>query len=300
MEILQLKTFVTIAKVGSFTKAAELLGYAQSSVSGQIRALEDDLECRVFERLGREVMLTEEGKQLLTYAEQMIKLAEETKDSIAGNSIPRGTVTIGAPETLSIFRLPSILKEYRRCFPKVKLILKLGSCNEILDWLKKNIIDIAFLLDTPLNLSDFISECLYHEEIALIAGNDHALIYKNPLETIDLDGEEFILVEEDSCCYRTIFESILSESGARSSSVQEIGNVETIKKCVISGLGISILPRIAVEQELLNGQLKELAWNAPEFNIYMQILYHKNKWLSPALSAIIELSKQSSSLQLKN
>ncbi|MCX7710175.1 MAG: LysR family transcriptional regulator [Clostridia bacterium] len=292
MELQQLKTFVTIAKVGSFTKAAELLDYAQSSVSGQIRILEEDLEIRLFERLGREVVLTEEGKRLLTYAEQMLKLAEETKDSITGSSVPKGTLTIGAPETLSIYRLPGILQEYHKRFPKVKLVLKLGSCCDILDWLRKNIIDIAFLLDTPLNISDFISESMCHEEISLIAGNNHALINKNPLNSIDLDGEDLILVEEDGCCYRTRFESLLAESGARPGSIQEFGNVETIKKCVVSGLGISILPRIAVEKECLSGQLNELAWNAPDFNIYTQILYRKNKWLSPALSAMIELSRK--------
>lgn len=292
MELQQLKTFITTAKVGNFTKAAELLDYAQSSVSGQIRALEEEFEVKLFERLGRAVRLTEEGRRLLIYAEQLLKLAEETKESVTGSAQPRGTIIIGAPESLSIFRLPELLKEYRRRFPEVKLVLKSGSCRDILGWLKKNIIDIAFLIDTPFNVSDFISECLCQEQILLVAGNSHILMNKNNIELKDLEGEDLILVEEDGCCYRMIFESLMAEAGIYPSSIQEFGSVETIKKCVISGLGISILPLISVELEIKDGQLKELLWSSPDFNIHTQILYHKNKWISPALSAMIELSKQ--------
>jgi Transcriptional regulator len=99
MELQQLKTFTTIAKLGSFTKTAELLDYAQSSISAQIRSLEDELGTKLFERLGREVCLTEEGKRLLIYSEQLSKLAEEAKASLMDNNIPQGTLTIEAPES---------------------------------------------------------------------------------------------------------------------------------------------------------------------------------------------------------
>ncbi|MDP4147259.1 MAG: LysR family transcriptional regulator [Bacillota bacterium] len=292
MELQHLTTFITIAKIGSFTKAAEILDYAQSSVSAHVRALEEELEVRLFERLGREVSLTEEGKRLFIYAEQLLKLAEETKESVTGNTLPKGTLTIGAPESLCTFMLPSILQEYRKRFPKVKLVLKLGSCREILAWLKKNIIDIAFLLDTPLNIPDLISENLCHEQFSLISGTTRKLTNNDVVEPGDLQGEDLLLIEEDGCCYRMIFESILAESGVHPGSIQEFGSVETIKRCTISGLGISILPRIAVEDEINRGLLKELPWKAPDFNIYTQVLYHKHKWLSPSMAAIIELSKQ--------
>lgn len=292
MELQQLKTFITIAKLGSFTKAAEMLDYAQSSVSGHIRALEEELEVILFERLGREVLLTEEGKRLYAYAEQLLKLADETKESVMGNTLPKGTLTIGAPESLSTFMLPEILQEYRKRFSKVKLVLKLGSCRDILNWLKKGIIDIAFLLDTPLNLAGFVSENLRHEQFSLIAGTSHVLNDNPIILTKDLESEDLILIEEEGCCYRTIFESLLVESGIHPGTIQEFGSVETIKKCTISGLGISILPKMAVEYEIKNGLLTELPWKSPDFNIYTQMLYRKNKWLSPTLSAMIELSKQ--------
>ncbi len=291
MELQQLKTFVTIARVGNFTKAAELLDYAQSSVSAQIKALETDLQTRLFERLGREVCLTEDGLRLLDYAEQLLKLAEETRESVSGNIIPKGTLTIGAPETLCIYRLPAIFEEYRRRYPLVKLVLKLGSCQEITEWLQKNLIDLAFFLGTPLQNSNCIIERLSEEPIVMIAGKAHPLIESNPIASSDLKNADFLLMEEEGCCYRVLLEQQLSQSGVQLKSVQELGSVEMIKKCVISNLGISILPRISVVKELQDGLLYDLHWDCPEPNIFTQMLHRKDKWLSPALSAMIQLTK---------
>lgn len=292
MELNQLKTFITIAKVGSFTKAAEVLDYAQSSVSGQIRSLEEELETRLFERLGREVALTEDGRRLLDYAEQLLKLAEETRESVSGHSMPKGTLTIGAPETICIFRLPSLLQEYRRRYPNVKLILKQGSCRDIYAWLQKNLIDLAFLLDTPIDMPVFITESLIHERMTVIGNVNHPLLVNGSVESFNFTGEDLILIEEDGCCYRSPFETKIAESGVQLGSVQEFGSVELIKKCVASGLGISILPQIAVEKEIENEELADLHWQAEDFNIYTQMLYRKDKWISPALAAMIELARK--------
>ncbi len=133
MELHQLKTFTIIAKVNSFTKAAEELDYAQSSISAQIHSLENELETKLFERIGREVSLTETGKRLMAYAEQILKLTDEAKISIGGDVLPQGVLNIGAPESLSIFKLPALLQAYKERFPKVKLVLKLGKCSDIYD-----------------------------------------------------------------------------------------------------------------------------------------------------------------------
>lgn len=292
MELQQLKTFATIAKVASFTKAAELLDYAQSSISAQIRSLEDELEIKLFERYGRTVCLTQEGKRLLVYAEQLLKLAAEAKESLMGTTFPQGTLTIGAPESLSVFKLPVLLQTYKERFPKVKLILKMGICNDIYGWVRKNLVDIGFLLSTPITSSNLIVENLAHEPMTLISCKDHPLADKDCCEPKDLEGEDLIQIEEPDCYYRIIFDAQLAEAGIQPGSVFEFGSVEATKKCVISGLGISILPRIAVEQEILAGQLKDLRWTGPDFNIHTQMIYHKDKWLSPALSSLAYLARE--------
>jgi DNA-binding transcriptional LysR family regulator len=291
MDLKQVRTFMAVTKVGSFTKAAEILDYAQSSVSAQIQALENELGVKLFERIGRNIALTEEGKRLLIYSHKLLKLEDEAKESISGNMLPKGTIIIGAPESLSIFKLPSLLQEYRKCFPSVKLIMKLGSCRDIYEWLRKNIIDVAFLLDTPIADSSLKNEVLSHEPMMLVGGSGHFLSERSVCGPSDIANEDLILVEEECCCYRLIFEKQLAEAGVQPWSIQEFGSVEMIKKCVISGLGISILPKIAVEQEVSRGLLKDLHWSNIDFNIHTQMIYHKDKWLSPALLALMLIAR---------
>ncbi len=291
MDLQQLKTFTVIAKLGSFTKAAELLDYAQSSISAQIRSLETELETKIFERMGREIHLTEAGERLLIYAEQLLRLAEETKEAVAGTTVPKGTLTIGAPESLCVFRLPRILLHYRKHYPDVKLVLKLGSCKDLYAWLRNNTIDIAYLLDVPSFSHDLILEPLRMERMTLIAGKDHPLSGHRGTLAQNLSGEDLILIEEGACCYRKIFEQQLSSANVQLGSVQEFGSVEMIKKCVFSGLGISLLPRMAVEQEIAHEQLSDLNWDDSDFNIHLLMCSHKDKWLSPALSALMITSR---------
>ncbi len=286
----QLRTFTVIAKVNSFTKAAQQLDYAQSSISAQIHSLENELETKLFERIGREVSLTETGKRLQVYAEQILKLAEEAKISIGGDALPQGVLNIGAPESLSIFKLPALLQAYKERFPKVKLVLKLGKCSDIYDWVRKNTVDIGFLLSPPISAHDLIIHKLSHELMTLVACKNHPLAGRNHCEPDHLANEDLIQIEEPDCCYRLIFEAQLTKAGVKPDSVFEFGSVETTKKCVISGLGISVLPHFTVEREIIQGELKDLHWTGPDFNIYTQMIYHKDKWLSPALSSFIQLA----------
>ncbi|HBE76421.1 MAG TPA: LysR family transcriptional regulator [Firmicutes bacterium] len=292
MELQQLKTFMAVAEVNSFTKAAQLLDYAQSSISAQVRSLEDELGIKLFERIGRGICPTQEGKRLLIYAKQLIDLAAEAKESLMGDNLPQGTLTIGAPESLSIFKLPALLQAYKESYPKVKLILKLGKCCDIYGWIRDNTVDIGFMLSPPISAGDINMEKLSHEVMTLVASRSHPLANKGTCAPENLMGEDLIQIEEPDCCYRLIFEAQLREAGIQPGSVFEFGSVETTKKCVMSGLGISMLPQMTVEQEIAAGQLEDLGWTGSDFNIYTQMIYHKGKWLSPALTALIQLSRE--------
>jgi DNA-binding transcriptional LysR family regulator len=300
LELQQLKTFMTVAEVSSFTKTAQLLDYAQSSISSQVRSLEDELGIKLFERLGREIYLTQEGKRLLDYAKRLLELAVEAKESLMGDNLPQGTLTIGAPESLSIFKLPALLQAYKERYPKVKLILKLGKCSDIYGWIRDNTVDIGFMLSPPISATDINMEKLSHEAMTLIASKFHPLASKGNCAPENLTGEDLIQIEESDCCYRLIFEAQLREAGIQPGSVFEFGSVETTKKCVMSGLGISMLPQMTVEQEITAGQLADLGWTGSDFDIYTQMIYHKGKWLSPALTALIQLSREILIADLKN
>lgn len=292
MNTQQLKTFLTISKFGSFTKASEILDYSQSSVSAQIKALESEFNTKLFDRIGRSIILTDSGHRFIGYAEHILQLTNEVKEAISVESEPQGTLIIGAPETLCVFRLPDVLAAYRKRYPLVKLILKQGSCHELYEWAQRSIIDLAFVMDVPRKAPNLMVEKICIEPMTMIAEKNHPLSGTDAINPDALKVEDFILIDECSCCYRNQFENQLYNVGVQLNAFQEFGSVEMIKKTVSSGLGISLLPTVAVKESLKNGQLAALNWDTTAYNIYTQILIHKDKWQSPALEAFVMLIRE--------
>jgi DNA-binding transcriptional LysR family regulator len=291
MELRQLNTFMTIARLQSFSKAAQEMGYAQSSITSQIQLLEQELNVRLFERLGHNITLTSEGKKLQPMAEQMLKLTNDIKNIGNNSEIPSGPLIIGAVESLCVTRLPKLIKEYRSRYPDVEILIKFGTKVEFFRSLKENTIDIAFFVDQQITDSDFITALQTPEPMALFCAPGYAFEYKDSVYPKDLSGESLILTES-SCGYRALFDTIISQNNIKPRSVIETGNVQAIKQLILSGMGITFLPQTAVEEELQQERLIRLNWRGPEFLIFTQVLYHKSKWMSAALKAFINLMNE--------
>lgn len=291
MELRQLNTFIAIAKLRSFSKAATELGYAQSSITSQIQLLEQELNVRLFERLGHNITLTAEGKKLLPMAEQILKLSKDVKNMAGNSEIPSGPLIIGAVESLCVTRLPKLLKEYRTRYPDVEILIKFGDKTEFLRALKENTIDIAFFVDQKITNSDFITVSQNAEPMALLCSPEHTFANSGNVCPEDLSGEPLVLTEP--CCgYRAHFDAIMSQFDVKPRSVIETGNVQAIKQLVLSGMGITFLPQTAVEEELQQKRLVKLKWKGPEFQIFTQVLCHKTKWMTAALKAFINLMNE--------
>lgn len=288
MELRQLQTFKTIAKLQSFSKAALELGYAQSSVTSQIQLLEQELKVKLFERLGHTISLTLEGKKLLPIAEQMLQLSNDARNIAGDPDRPAGYLTIGAVESLCATRLPKLLKEYQIRYPDVEILIKFGTRNEFLHALKNNEMDLAFFLEPEIILHDFITVSRTVEPMGLFCAPEHALACKEHVYPQDLSGEPFILTES-TCGYRELFNTIISQYHIKPRSLIETGNVPVIKQLIMGNMGITFLPKMAVEEELQKKKFASLHWEGPEFLIYTQVLYHKDKWMSSALTAFIDL-----------
>ena len=291
MDFKQLNAFLTISKLQSFTKAADMLGYAQSSITTQVKLLESELGVKLFERIGKNITLTHEGKKLLPYAKQMLKLSSDIKNTVFNKETPSGTLTIGAAESLCVLRLPEILKEYRKLYPDVDVSLKLGSCADFRSFLSDNIIDVAFSLGVKIDSAEFISEIEVPEPMLLLAYPDHPLTRKKEILPKDIENESLILTDV-GCSYRAAFENILSNYHIKPNIALETGSVQAIKQFTMSSLGITLLPKVAVENEIKSGKLIPLNWAGPDFQIISQVLYHKDKWISPALSEFLKLSRK--------
>lgn len=286
MDFRQLKTFLSIAKIGSFVQAAAYLGYTQSTVTTHIKDLESYLEIKLFDRLGHKVNLTAEGRCFKTYAEKIMKLADEAKEAVTPSDTPHGTMILGTGESLSTYKLPALLQAYRRDYAKVEIILKFANCNKIRDSIRNNEVDIALIIDRQVEYPDFIVKCLSVEPMFFITAPDHPLA-KKTISPQDL-LETCLILTEPGCSYRATIEKLLTDSFATPRSCMEVNSTETIKQLVMLGLGISLLPQYAIEKELQNHQLVTADWHVPLPEYRIQLIYHKSKWLSPALRAFVE------------
>lgn len=287
MELRQLITFSKITQLKSYLKAAENLGYAQSTITTQMQLLEKELGIKLFEKIGRNMELTSKGLIFLEYAEKIINLASEAKEAVADKDIPKGTLKIGVVESLCTIKLPELLKDFHIKYPKVEVIIKIGTCSELINMLKNNIVDLIFTLGELIKDSNLISCMCYKEDMAILASPLNKLKDKKKLTLKDIAGESLILTEK-GCSYRGVFEEMFHKEKLQPRLALEIGSIETIKSFVMNNLGITLLPAMTVENELKKGALIKLDLIGLDFNMMTQILYHRSKWLTPAMNAFIE------------
>lgn len=295
MEIKHLKTFLTVAKTGSFTHAADELSYAQSSITAQIQALENDLGVKLFERLGKAVSLTREGDKLRTYAQRILQLCEEAKNAVVPSDSLKGSLNIGVPESLCASRLLPLLTEFHRRFPDVDLSLKFGCFDVFQRMLKENQLDMAFLIEQPMDSPEFVCWMQWPESIALLASPEHPLSKAEAIVPADLSNQTLILTE-NGCSYRMRLQNIMDECGIAIKSVLESDNLDVMKQLAMNGMGIAHLPRVAAGKELKEGRLVELAWAGPGFDLLTQAVHHKDKWISSTMEAFISLAMEMRSM----
>jgi DNA-binding transcriptional LysR family regulator len=288
MEFRQLKTLAAIAELGSFVLAAQTLGYAQSTITTHIQTLETELGVKLFERLGHRVILTEQGKSLLPYAQQVIKLIAEAAKITANPTIPQGTLTIGTNESLGTYRLPVLLKLYQETYPSVKMILKFMNCNAICQDIRNNKIDIGVIISDKVYENDLIVEDIFREQMLFLASPHHPLAHQEQVEPSDLTGTCVILTEP-GCNYRLTMKKILDDYKVTPQSILEASSIETIKQLIMVGLGISMLPRFAVAKELAENRIHKLSWAGPKPDYSVRLLRHKDKWLSPSIQTFASM-----------
>ncbi|WP_282693063.1 LysR family transcriptional regulator [Streptomyces sp. CC208A] len=289
MELRLLATFEKVAEVLSFTRAAADLGYAQSSVTAQIRTLETSLGTELFDRLGGRIRLTEAGERLLPYARRMAELAEEARAAVAAGE-PAGTITIGTMESLTTYRLPPLLEYVHHRHPAVRLALRPTLGDATRQALRQGTYDLGFLMEAETTHEGLDSEVLAPEPLALIASPDHPLAARTQLTTADLT-EAALVGTEPGCAYRDLFEAELAAGASSGPEFLEFGTIEASKRAVAAGLGIALLPRITVQEELASGALVALDWEPP-FTLFTQLAWRRGKRLPAHVRLFVEQARR--------
>ncbi|MBL4602854.1 MAG: LysR family transcriptional regulator [Emcibacteraceae bacterium] len=289
MKIVELKSFLAIASQASFSKAANQLNYAHSSVTAQIKSLEHSLGAELFIRDRKGARLTEAGERFHKYARQIVDLSRDGIEAVRNTPNIAGQLTIGAVETISTYRLPELLHKIQKSAPDIHISFKIMTDIQLYESIKMGTLDIAFLVEQDLVVTNTVVKKICDEPVSLYAKPDHSLVGKN-FETVELADYHHLLWALE-CCYSAVFVRHMQKAGCPSFSYMEFINTETIKQCALSGLGIATLTDITVAKEVAEGSLVKLNWDInEEFNSFM--LWNKYRADYPALKYFIELAEQ--------
>jgi DNA-binding transcriptional LysR family regulator len=290
MEVRQLLIFRTLAEELNFTRTAEKVNTVQSNVTAQIKALEEELGTPLFDRLGRRVVLTDAGQRFRPFAEQALEAMDQGQRAIRNGNDPSGPLRISAPESQLTYRLPPVLHAFRHRFPHVELRFRPEVNLSPAGDLENGKVDIVIYMREAPGNEAHRPILLHTEKISLYGEVNHPLAKRRAVKPIDLSGQRLLLTEA-GCGYRAKLERILSMQNIRPYNITEFSSVEAMKLCVSAGMGIALLPDIIVARELREKQLKALDWAGPSLDVGTYVLWHKAKWVSPAMAAFLELLK---------
>lgn len=291
MELRQLEIFRILAHELNFTRAAEQAHCVQSNVSVQIRAMEEELGVQLFERLGQHVKLSAHGERLLPYAEQILRLLEEARTVTKDGNNPAGPLLVGSPESVLTYRLPPVLQVFRAKFPEVDLAFRAVGGSELVPQLERGQLDMGLVIDDEMKGSNLEVESLCAEPLTLLAQPQHRLLSRRAVKPEDLREEPFLLTDA-GCAYRSKLERALAAAHVRPRAIMEFTSVETIKQCAALGMGIACLPAIVATSEIATGKLAALPWSGADLSMRTLAVWHKDKWLSPAMEAFLSLLRK--------
>lgn len=287
MELRNLITFIHVAELGSFTKAAEQLGYSQSTVSFQIKQLEDELECLLFERINHTITLTERGHQLVSYAHQIRALTDDFKENIGAEQNLSGHIHIVTPDSVCEEMINAHYKDFHKKYPHILIQFSTGDSAIMLGMLDHNEADIIITLDHRLYNKDYIIAKEQLVPMHFVADSNSKFAKRKNLFMKDIINEPFILTEVGQG-YRRVFDRELAKKSLEINPVLEIGRTDIITSLLRDSDMISYLPDFVTADLIKQGKLCYLDVKDMNIDIWKQLIYHKNKWMTKAMKTFID------------
>jgi len=279
MNFYQLTYFKKVSETGSVSRAAEELFITQPAVSKQIKALEDELGERLFDRIGKKVSLTRTGDVLYAHAEKILRSVEEAKSAVRDMSAEcSGELVIGTSDHISIHRLPKVIKSFIHAFPNVDLRLRCHRSETILDMVNKNLVDMG-VITLPGPVRHLVVKTVWRDPMSVVYVKDHPLSSARSVRIRDIAKYGMILPEAGTQT-RKVIDAAFSRKGLTPKIAMEVAYLETIKSLVRTGLGISILPDRAVEMEVKGGVLAKSKMDDIIFSRDLGVVHLKEKFLS--------------------
>lgn len=287
MDLKNLKTFLYAAELSSFTRAAEILGYSQPTISFQIRQLEKELDAQLFERINHTVVLTSRGREVMHYAQQITKLAEELNQTLHAPAEVSGLVRLATADSLCPLLFGEQFPAFRKKYPGIHLKIITAGTEEMYRLLNHNEVDLVLTLDSHIYHAEYVIAQEEKIPVHFVADAAHPLLSEEELSIRQLLNEPFLLTEK-GMSYRRMLDEALAARSMEVIPVLETGSTEQICHLVTQGLGISFLPDYTVRQAVDAGLACYLPVTDISISVWKQLLYHRDKWISPAIQLVIE------------
>lgn len=293
MEDHKLKVFCTVAETKSFSKTSEIIHLTQPAVSLQIQALEEMYETKLFDRSSNTITLTHAGEVLYRYSKDILALYAELEKEIGKiTGLIKGSITVGASTTIGNYVLPSVIADFKKNHPKIKINVLIGNTKRVLDLLNSGVIDLG-LVEGETARHKITVETLLADELVLIIPPLHPWAKRKVVSILEISKEPFIIREEGSGT-RQMIEKYLASHGIKVSDMRValvLGGTESIKEAVESGMGISIVSRWAARKEIKYGSLRFVPTKEEKILREFSLLLPKNAVVSHAVDEFLSYIK---------
>jgi DNA-binding transcriptional LysR family regulator len=291
MDFDQLVTFVAVAELGNFSRAAEKVLRTQPAISAQIRKLEEENNAKLFDRTKKAVTLTPAGERFLEYARQLLSLRTEAMQVVADSGTDvRGMLSIGANETTFLYVLAELLSNYHAQYPDVRISVYRNFSHKVLQKVEDNVAELG-VVTMPVRSSSLVVVPVFRDPLVWIVSSKSPIAKQKEVSLKDLAHQDLILHKMGSL--RRIMEKQLRPFRPRLKVTMELTSAEMVKKFVAAGLGLSMISEAFVQQEVRNGRITIL--RPPAETIYRELglVYRDSRSLSRAANAFLLMAMES-------
>ncbi len=290
MDFDQLNTFVEVAKLGSFSRAAEKVLRSQPAVSAQIRQLEQEYGHRLFDRTAKSVRLTPAGEVILEYARQLLALRGNSLRAVAErNGVPVGTLSIGANEGTFLYVLPKVFAKYHKMFPKIRISVYRNFTHKVIEKVEDGALDLG-IVTLPVKSPSLTVIPLFKDRVLLMVGSGSPLFNKRSVTMEELAQQPLIIPKTGST--RKLIEKNLRPYRENLNITMELTSLTMIKRFVAAGFGVSLISSTFARENVRRGDVKLLKIEGLEISRELGLIFQKHRSLPSSASTFAELARK--------
>ena len=287
----QLYIFHMVARLGSFSKAADALSISQPAVSIQVRELETSMDCALLHRMRRGLQLTDTGEAVYSYTQRIFALANEMQSAVQDiQGLKSGRLTVGSSTTPGEYILPWAIGQFRKRYPGIEVSLSISTTQSIVEQIHNRELDMG-MAGAPISSDGLASFVYVSDDIAIIAAPTHPLARKKTLALRDLGGQDFILREPGSATRRTA-EECLAQHGVKVNVVMDLGSNEAVKRAVTAGLGLGMVSRFGIVPDVMAGMIVEVDVKGWHCRRPLTVFYRDEAHLPSAQRAFLRFLRE--------